>query len=740
MPDQRPQDDLSSEELQDSSGITGELITDESGYQRARFANPEAINKLYAKLIADTLRDYKRIDKRRDANLDAHEGLPERGEMIMLKVALRDTNQQLAWILSTLFKKKPFITIRPLEVGHTKILSMNEAGQMEEKEVSTIEEAEALQALLDFYLTEKIHIKKVIRPWLTEMLQDGNRPPLLKVVHDDLPTPKMQRLNLNAVEGDTSGKLRRINTAPLLSDIKNKPRTRIEAVPADRFYLPPPYADIQTAPLAFQDFECDTATLKSNLATGPNGEPPKWDLAGLPMDDDVLDRLINGYGDGADKRKVTDAREASDPTRTHRLFETWMYLPFAATDAASGTPVFEWHSFCGIFHEAGQMFLTVYDNPAFTKLRPFIPGYIQQKPHSFAGWSPTENVAPYQRLMSTLFHLQIQNMVQQNIKVYLARDTSVTYKFLKNPKNKLRPGLIIPFEKKDDYDSHQLGSPIQSMASEISFLNLEAEKITVVTQFDRGQIPNRTPNQTVETIEELAKMQPAMYLDCIREAIGEAAKLFLQTLIQYNHEGLTIPFRDPDTAQIIARVINFPIELITEQFAFEVTATADDMTPEALFNQMMLAKEKVVQVFNDRAMTIIASSMKPSPGPPGAPPVMPPAPVMTIGMNMILKERKAASAALKHMKLDPDDYLLTELEIQSLPVELMSLAGLSKEAGNQPPEGALPNEPPQPPQLPPSGPGPALSTSGSQPQPVQPMGVQPNVVPAGGPPPAGIAA
>lgn len=660
MADIRAVDDLTSEDVQDD-GLSGQIVADEGGYFRASFAKVEEVNQTYARLIEATLEDYKEIDQKRQANLDAHEGRPERGETIVIPIAKRDTNQQLAWVVTQIFAKKPLITVRPLEAGHIDLMALDESGNPTELTVTTEDEAKSLQDLLDFYLRDKVHLKKVLRPWATEIFRDGRRPPVLKVVHEPREMPKRGRLNAEPL--DATRKLWQITTEPVLQEVKDGCATRIECIPAERFFVPLPYCDVQTAPFVFQEYEVDTPTVKSNLKSG------KWDLCGAEIDEETIELICSGASNKEELEKTRkDGRTPIDPIKTHRMFELWFFFPFAQGFDEFGDPVVEWKSFCAPFHWPSKMMMTCYDNPHWTKMRPFFPGYMQQIPHSFSGWSTTENVAPFQRLISQLFHLQVQNMVMRNMSVIGARETSNTYKFLKNPKNKLRPGLVFPYDDETDFTMKPLGSPIESMANEITFLNVEAEKITVVSQFDRGQIPNRTPAQTVAAIENIAKMQPAMQLDSIRETIGDCVKMFTQTLIQYAPTGITIPFRESKKTALIARVVNFPRELITEQFAFEVTATADDMTPEALFNQHM-ANSKNISEFNNEMMSVGAAVWQPN---------VPP-PLILGGTKAILGKRRITAKLLELSGLDPDDYLVTENEINAIPLELMQIEQVAQQ-------------------------------------------------------------
>lgn len=760
----RIDDDATSDALQDDDGITGSLTPD-SGYLKVKFRNATKINELWSRQIEKTLADYIDIDARRKANLDAHEGLPTMGEMIVINTTKRNTNQQAAWFLQALLSKKPIMTTKALEVGKIELLIPNEQGAIEPTEFTFEEEAEALQALTDFYLENKVDFRSELRTVIDDAVRDQNRPPIFKVIHEDRTDqqPKQGMQNLRPFAGDESGRLREIVIDPMLGEVKDGCPTRLVAIPPERFFLPPPYSDVQTAPFCFQEYELDTATVKSNLANG------KWDLAGALDDPDVdADSIIQQIVARASTPEELDmlrrdGRHANDPTATHRMFELWFFMPFAAEETQAPAlpatqleaaepaveplpapkPKFEWRSLCATVHWPSRRIMVCIDNPWWTKRRPFFPIYTKKRPHSFAGVSGTEDGAALQNLISQLYHLGLQNKIIRNTCVFPVKIGSPTWTQLNAPGYKLRPGNIVGFRNKDDFMAVPMGSPIESLSDEISLLLAEDEKMSVVTSTDRGQVPNRTPNQTVQSVESLAKMQPATQLDLIRECIAPAVKFYVQALIQYNTQ-LVIPFRNPVTSALIARVINFPMIQVTEQFAWSVTATADDLTDEALFNQSTLLSSQVIVPFNDRVMLMAKGGWSPlpaappMPGMPPSPPQMPPAPIIEMTTNMILGERRMAARALRHAKVSPDDYLLTEAFIRGMPLMLAK----SLQIAQTPPPGGSPDGQQQ--QIPAANPGAAVpgAEGGATPPPA--MGGQPGngnpaggVTPGGPPPPFG---
>jgi hypothetical protein len=707
-------DDLTAQEGRED-GISGSIVPDERGYLRAVFAPSvrEQLNALFARHIEDRAKEYAPVDRRRQANIEAYEGQSGKGETITIPVVKRDANQQLAWLLNTLFSKEPLMSVVPLESGSVQVIVQDEeTGETVLKMVSTEEEADALEALVNFYLENRVGFRRIIRAFIAELLRDGNRPPILKVVHD--PQERMVGTRNVVLKDNSDSVIERIEKDPLYKKVKSGEPTRIELIPGDKFFVPFPHYDIQQAPFVYQEFEEDTATLKDKLASGV------YDLCKeeAPTQDEI-DAILSGVEPATAKKDHADGRVVIDPAKTHTLYEIWWDYPFAEAVSEPvldelGAPVLDetgqpvtndtvtvtMRPFCSVFHKNAKVFLNTYENFYWHRQRPFHAGRMQERPFSFSAYSTSENVAPFQRLISQLFHLQTQNLVQSNVKVFMVRNGTSTMKFFSSG-GKLRPGVIIPFDDKDDVNPQPLGSPVGSMAAEISFLNGEAQKMSVVTEYDRGAIPSRTPVGTVNAIENLAKMQPAMVLDTIRETLADVVKMFVQTLIQFSPEGLVIPFKDPVKRALVQRSIGLPKEVLLDQFAFRVTATAEDETPQALTTRdLMLASEqqKCLKAVQELLAAIV----------PGVHP---------LHAKMLFAQVRGTvrmyGRLFLHAKLNPDDYLPSVKEIDDFEAAIMSML-------MQPPQqGAIDG------QLPPAGPAGLIAGGPGNGQGLGPMEGQP---------------
>lgn len=719
------------------NGVTGQIVesTAQPGYRRAVLTATarEALEPLYSKLIQATIKDHKELDRRRKLNFDAYDAQSDTDQMISIPVTKRDANQQIAWWLMTLFEPEHLMKTRALESGEIELVVTNEQGETLLQTVTTEEEADAFEELIHWYYTYRIGMKKTVRTFVTGMAIDGNRPPVLKVVHD----AQTVKVGSPAIETDPANP--RLITSfsassPTFKQVRDGEPVRIECLPGDSFFAPMGWCDIQRAPFVFQLYEESTATMQEKWTSGVYDLTRPDDAPAKKEDWEEILALAEDLEEGK-RGKLNDGRIASDPQKMHQLAELWFDHPFFEKPGVA-----TWYRFCSVYHVKAKRFLNIYDNPLWMGKRPFREGIMQLRPHSFSGYSTVENAAPMQRLMSQLFHLQVQNMVMSNVKVFMVRRSTETYRFLTNPKNKLRPGLVIPYEEPDDIKTEPLGSAIGSMAAEIAFLNGEAEKMTVVTEHDRGQVQTHTSGAAVAAVESLGKMQAAETLDLIREALADITKMFVQVLIQFSPEGIVIPFRDPTKKALIDRVIHFPREMITDNFAFEVTASAADDTKQAQTEQALLLG-KTVNEFNVSAMGIAGEAFLP-----GAPP-----PLVLFATKLLLGARNAAALLFKINKHDPRDYLPDEEMITDIYPQLQAIQQAAEAAraaqpqikvslsGKLTPEqevaaaamqgiqGAPPNG-----QLPAAGPGPTLPAGQGQPVSPQLVGAVPND--AGAPP------
>jgi hypothetical protein len=686
-------DDLTNTEgLED--GVFGRMVTGQNGYRRAVLtdASREALRIAFKEQIATAVKDHANLDKTREANLRAYEAQHDPGAAITIPNVKRDTNQQFAWLLDAVFTKDPTFTVRALDNDPVAILVESEPGRPEEIALPADEYARQLEAALNFYTKHRIGFKKVFRTWVFEMLRDGSRPPILKVLHDDR---VVEYGGLNIVK-DKDERIVKIERDPVYRTVKDGQAVRIENVPGEKFFVPFPWDDIQAAPFVFQEFEESLAKVKDKIARRIYDFCRPDDVAPDSVD---IAMVLSGSSnrDQAEKWRA-DGRRPSAPLKDIRLYELWFDCPFpefvagepeipdaidpTTFEVIPGTPATEGRiettmiPMCAVVHAESGIWLNCYENHRWDRMRPFFAGRMQDRPFSFSGYSTAENVAPFQRLITQLFNARLQNIAVANVQTLGVREGSTSWRFFVANKGQLRPGTIWPFSDPSDVKSELLGRNVESTAPEINYLNAESEKMSTVYDYDRGQIPNRTPVGTVEAVDSLAKMQPRMVLDQIRDTTAEVLECLVRTLAQFYPGGIRVPYRDPNTSDLVeVKVVGFPREWRDGIFTFDIAATGNEETIQSLTMRDLNLSQEVTK-FNGEWMQTIAASMTPNPqnG------MLPPPPLMVAATQMIVGKRNMLARVFHHNKLNPDEYLPTEKMIRELPLRLMDFQRLAQMA------------------------------------------------------------
>lgn len=613
--------------LLEAAEDTAKIIPDRvNGYDRI-IPTPETLaemGKLYAREIREADIVYEPIFEKMIQDGKAYEAMSDQGETITYPLAKRIVNQQVSWLSTAILSKTPIITIKPIDGGSYEIPSailgegappkpdgftgtMTPVPTFETRTVSGEEAAALFQAFLQFKLTTSLDFEQIVEDTVLA-IHSGENPTYWRIDYD--PRVRRARMRDRIDTGRGVQFFGVVDTAVVPPDI-----VTIRHVPGQNVTMTVSAENVQSAWWVAEKKRPTNLQLWEEVKAG------RYDFcrakpldSSKPDDMDLVAKVIGG-GENFSQNEMTrslaevDKRIADQPQLTHDVRTLSFYHPFRV-----GGNI-EVRSCIGDFHVKSEQFLNLMVNWSFTGKRLLVPFFQRKRPHRFSGMSSAGDIAPLQRLISSILHLQIQNAVQQNVKVFLIRDNSRTWNFLTKAGNQLRPGLKIPFEDKDDISPVQLGSAVQSMAPEITFINAEAERLSAIGDFDLGiQIPGRTPAATVAQIQELAKMQPASILRAVRRSISEAMGMFLQTVAQFRAYE-TIPFLDPEKKEIVSKLIGFPREIIANHFSCQVTATGDEDTAAAKFEKAGLLIQDT-DLANDAAlkamMTILDPNMLPA--------------------------------------------------------------------------------------------------------------------------------
>lgn len=668
--------------LAESLTPNAEVVPDESGfYERIVFTPEERARfKAYLKMqIEKTVKDYDEggIWTKRERNKRAYEGLTDKGEAITLPMTRAMTNQQHAWLVNTVFSKEPIITSKPL--GDSKfdiVVKDPDLGVMTPKKVSGTDYCKALESLFEFKWKVRLPMRKVLRDWSMEALQDGTCPALVKIIHEDTSYTVTQRAaprDLDPLKDapeilakanfkSDQQKLQIINS-PEFRTVHGDETVQIINVPGEDFLMPIGQIDLQRSPwIAMKTNPC-TTEIRQRIAGGkydfclPAGEEPDRAIVEtvLMSTEDQTD-----HGSNKPKRaaQAIDKRRQIDPVKEHRVWEVCVRWPILQESDPTTAVITE--LVCE-YHEKSQEVLCCWKLNSWNGKRQYVDYFMRQRPNSYSGTCTVEDVAPFQRYTSHLFHLQVQNMVMRNVSVFFVRKGSSTATFLKN--RKLRPGMVVEFDEKDDVDSKPLGTPIESISSEIAFLKSNAQEMALVTQYDTAQANlSRVTSGAFQQQQDLAKMQPEMVYQIFCEAISRLALMYIQALVQYAPEQ-RLPHFDAETDAVIDNVLYFPRQMITDEFAFTVTATAREDSKDAEFQRDLMLHEKMAAA-TDRALNILGQIMKP-----GVPP-----PFVELGIMYMSRDERMLKNLFNNTRYDASSFVIDPDVIRKALATLLQMA------------------------------------------------------------------
>lgn len=652
----------------------------------------EEIGLMYAQAIRETDKDLEPQHKEVVDNQLVYDCKSDKDEIITVPVAKRIADQQVAWAGTAILSKDPYITVKALDSGSYEIPSQVYAGevipgfealgaipQFDMKEVPAEQAAKLYERLIDYDLRELIDFEQLVED-TGFSIHVGENPTYWKIPYN----PNVRYAKQRHAVPNAKGRIQFLGVED--TQVIEAKSVDITHIYGPNITMPVGENDIQKSWWLAEKMRLTNTDIWEGFKKGAYdlGRPLAKGSAPVP-DSEILTILgfaedINNSESGEMERRLAqiDNLVAQNPRRDHDVREVWFYHPIRTSNGI------EIRSLCGTLHLRSGKFLNLYVNPYWHAKRPYVPFYMKKRPHKAQGYSTVENVAPIQRLMSYILHGQLQNMVQQNVKVFLVRENSATWRFMNRSSFQLKPGVVIPFDQHDDINPQQLGTQVQSMANEIQFLDDTADKLTVSR--DWSQIPNRTAAATVAQIDANAAVQPQTVLRAMRRGIAAAIKMYFQTVAQF-HQYRTIPFLEPDTNHLVSTLIGFPRQIIENQFSFHVTATGDDDSRQAKQEKTLL---NLVQTdsANAAALKLMDTILDPNV----------PDEAKDVATFLLLRRERLYGELIANSRLDVSKFALTDQIVQKL------RKAVADKAANTPPP-----QPPPPPPPPPDQPKISLS-------------------------------
>lgn len=641
----------------------------------------------------------------------------DKDRVITLPIIKRDVHQQVANLVNSIMGKDPICTVTPTESGETTVLGQDENGQPVEQTVSTTDEAEALQLYGENLLRARVPTRKRIEAAALDMCRGGM--PYFKIYYEANYRVVKHRKVEKKIDPMT-GVVIDSKVAVVRDKLPIDEPLRFEVIDGLNVLMPPGENDEQLSPWFAHRWEISPTELRLrfsdgrfNFASPASVEPEKID---------------NVAASGKSNRPWQDRREdsaqqlgvdVSERTSNIPLYETWFYWPVKQEGGG-----IERLSLCGQLWLDGSddsELLSLYENFYDHGNRIFVPCHQAPDPYEWFSSSTADSLRPIQNLQTALYHITVKNGIQAVTKSYKARINSPGLRSLReqNKGGGLKPGAILECGDLNEIEPFQTGGTFGSLANEIGMIDSLGRQLSVTPEYQN--IPNRTPTGTTNAIMSEAKAQGQQTLERMREALGKAIQMLMQTAQQFEPYGRTISFKDPKTKAILEKYVQMPVNLIDNQFTFEITATADEDTKQALreaetMNLGMVRDsnksigEYLFQMLNAETPEFIEIPTK----------------------KLMLREEDQLTRVLKLSHKDYARYTFDEKELdawldekhQFLEEQAKQQAAQQEEQANQPPPE--PQGPPPEQMAPPPGPPPEM-----MPPQVMPPGMPPGLPPEG---------
>lgn len=557
-------------------------IVEEDGYQRVHFT-PDGLAH-FEEYLAEELdlgeKDYAPVW---DAALrceNNYEGLSANDELLTLPITKRDVNYTIAYLVNRVWEKEPLVTVRPEQQQQFTLLIpgpmvQTPAGpqRISRPEVVWSEDvARNLEQLMENKLRKRIPYYEVLRDTTTQMVK-GVAPAWVKMGYSQK-TRTVRQPKVHPLDG---GWVTVLGTEEV--DVPHGESHKMQSLSTFDVMLPADAMDVQEAPWIAQRLPTDATMFRHLISTG------EYEIE----DPAALEAVLEALSDVSekDRRKELgkiDHRLASRPRKMHDVWEVWLFWPIV--DGEGQVSVY---SLCVHFHKKAKKLLKAYLNPRADGLRPYEPFLQRKRAGRLSGGSTGEDMGPFQKVVSVAYHLQLNNAAQANLTGFFVRSGSKAWNWL--AKNKVGPGAKIPVDRVDEIKNFQVGANFRSMEPEIRMAMEEASRLSVVSDTQRGDVPNRSPTGTTEAVMSAGNTQINMVLEAMRYSWSRVFGMLASQMQQYDMYGESIPYTDPKTQKLSMLALHMPVESITEQFTYLLSASSEDDSREQRLQRAMQSKK-----------------------------------------------------------------------------------------------------------------------------------------------------
>lgn len=706
----------------ESGKANAKLIPYENGDVRIVWIGEERerFNAYVKHLIEQAKEFYKPLYRKRARNKAAYETVGGKKEAIQLTLVRAFIGQQHAWLMNRLFSKAPMLSGRALGDEQTEIIIPpvmdQQTGEPKEEArietITSVDAADGMADLVNYKWRYRLGMRAVFDAVLLEALQDGTFPAIARIVVTN-GQPRRVKDNTLAQGKNAKGEDAQIVYHPEQRTIDSGERVQIKHIPGERFGKAPGPASIDESEWCWIEDEHPLSEIRRRLLAGLYdfglGAKDQRSAEDQALFEQLAEMVLTGKArdpePGDSKTASRPLREAHGENETlaldprgkvgyHEFYCRWPIL--TEEEAAKPDPQIVMTEVVTDFcYDYGEQFCA-WELPSWTGTRDIVDLFMRPRPGSYSGNSTGEDVAPYQRYMSQLFHLQIQTLVLQNQSAIFIQENSAAWTELERTARRVRPGFAYKITKPDDVQVLPLGKGVANLHEVITFLKELAQELALVTQWDTATAPlTRVTSGAFQQQQALAKMQPEYVYENVCDFVQRLALKYVQRLIQYG-PSQHLPAFAQKTKAVIGNMLHLPRKMVTDaDFALEVVATSDDETKAnalAQASQVLDTMQKANAALVEGLAAITAPNMTP--------------PQQRMGAKIIARSEEALGQVLKLIREDYANYIVTENDIEAMITSLHEMAqNLTPEGAEggmvTAPQPADPNAPP-----PPAPPGP----------------------------------
>lgn len=544
------------------------------------------IEKYLGEELTQALEDYKPIFEEARDNTETYKAkkmtVDGMTDILPSPLARIAANQNIAWAHSTIMRPTPLLSVKPYFPANYDVMMgvpvPQQDGTVTQATVPMPRDADKIAKTwelgYEFILRERVNLGKKSEQILTDTVT-GAAPCWGKVCY---------HAETRSVMGPVKGKF--------TIDLSDKREAEMPVGDPVKWLILPVYSVIR--PVEEDDVQA-SPWIAETTPLSPDDYLLKYYSGEFPLiaDDETAEKQSKMAEDTRNESKVqSDETVKQVVVRNARLrckvYEVWFYWDVKIPNPNDPKrKMIKRMSFMGSFHLGPNKLLSCFRNPYDHQLRPYVPFFQIEDPHTLSGSSTVGDVKWHQRVKTRAWGLELENAASANNMCAFADPDTEAYTAMINRKKYL-PNEVIP-KREDEYvELWRKGEGHFSLLPNIQYIDNDGMRAVNMSSIELGaDVPNRTPSGTVSQVIQQGNLQNLMFLRTICDRLVEMVKLDLRTRRQFYPTGETLHVFDQETQQLLEVLFQFPVEDAIDNFRFAFTAADEEMAKEHELPQLM---------------------------------------------------------------------------------------------------------------------------------------------------------